>query len=60
MMHPELFGAIVDIDGQLGPTAGTKQQTIARLFDGDADAWAAFDPRTVIAKHSAYSGLSMR
>ena len=44
VMHPELFGAFVDIDGQLGPTAGTKQQTIARLFGGDADAWAAFDP----------------
>ena len=58
VMHPELFGAFVDIDGQLGPTAGTKQQTIARLFGGDADAWAAFDPRTVIAKHGAYSGLS--
>ena len=57
-MHPELFGAFVDIDGQLGPTAGAKQQTIARLFGGDADAWAAFDPRTVIAKHGAYSGLS--
>jgi S-formylglutathione hydrolase FrmB len=58
VMHPERFGAFVDIDGQLGPTAGTKQQTIARLFGGDADAWAAFDPRTVIAKHGAYSGLS--
>jgi S-formylglutathione hydrolase FrmB len=58
VMHPDLFGAFVDIDGQLGPTAGTKQQTIVRLFGGDADAWAAFDPRTVIAKHGAYSGMS--
>jgi S-formylglutathione hydrolase FrmB len=58
VMHPELFSAFVDIDGQLGPTAGTKQQTISRLFGGDADAWAAFDPRTVITKHGAYSGLS--
>ncbi len=58
VMHPELFRAFVDIDGQLGPTAGTKQQTIDRLFGGDADAWAAFDPRTVIAKHGVYSGLS--
>lgn len=58
VMHPELFGAFVDIDGQLGPNAGSKEQTIARLFDGDASAWAAFDPRTVIAKHGAYNGLS--
>jgi S-formylglutathione hydrolase FrmB len=58
VMHPELFRAFVDIDGQLGPNAGTKEQTIARLFGGDADAWAAFDPRTVMAKHGAYSRLS--
>ena len=58
VMHPELFGAFVDIDGQLGPNAGTKQQTIARLFGGDADAWAAFDPRTVIGNHGLYHGMS--
>jgi S-formylglutathione hydrolase FrmB len=49
--HPEIFSAIVDLDGQLGPNAGKKQQTIARLFGGDADAWAAFDQpvRTAVA-----------
>jgi S-formylglutathione hydrolase FrmB len=56
--HPELFGALVDIDGQFGPNAGTKQQTIARLFGGDADAWAAFDPRTVIVNHGLYKDMS--
>ena len=25
VMHPELFSAFVDLDGQLGPNAGTKQ-----------------------------------
>ena len=56
--HPELFGSFVDIDGQLGPNAGTKAQTIARLFGGDADAWAAFDPRTVVAGHGPYRGMA--
>ena len=56
--HPELFSAFVDIDGQLGPYAGTKRQTIARLFGGDADAWAAFDPTTVITKHGLYKDIS--
>jgi S-formylglutathione hydrolase FrmB len=56
--HPELFGTFVDIDGQLGPNAGTKQQTIARLFGGDADAWEAFDPRTVISTHAPYQDMS--
>jgi S-formylglutathione hydrolase FrmB len=56
--HPELFAAFVDIDGQRGPNAGTKAQTIARLFGGDADAWSAFDPLTVVAKHGPYQGMS--
>ncbi len=58
VMHPELFSSFVDIAGDLGPVAGTKDQTIARLFRGDANAWAAFDPSTVIAKRGPYSGVS--
>ena len=27
--HPELFSTFVDLDGQLGPNAGNKEQTIA-------------------------------
>ncbi|MGH9207533.1 MAG: alpha/beta hydrolase, partial [Acidimicrobiales bacterium] len=58
VMHPELFSSFVDIAGDLGPDVGTKAQTIARLFVGNANAWAAFDPTTVIAKHGHYSGVS--
>jgi S-formylglutathione hydrolase FrmB len=58
VMHPELFGAFVDMDGEPGPNAGSKPQTIARLFGGDAEAWAAFDPRTVIANQGTYTGMS--
>ena len=56
--HPEMFSAIVDLDGQLGPNAGKKQQTIARLFGGDEKAWAAFDPKTVVQAHGSYDGLA--
>ncbi|MGI9126464.1 MAG: alpha/beta hydrolase, partial [Mycobacterium sp.] len=56
--HPEMFSAIVDLDGQLGPNAGKKQQTIARLFGGDEQAWAAFDPKTVVQAHGSYDGLA--
>ncbi len=56
--HPELFHAFVDIAGDAGPNAGTKQQTIDRLFGGDRDAWAAFDPATVIAAHGSYRTVS--
>ena len=58
VMHPDLFSAFVDIAGDLGPNTGSKAQTIARLFGGDANAWAQFDPTTVISKHGRYTGVS--
>jgi S-formylglutathione hydrolase FrmB len=58
VMHPELFSAFIDIDGQYGPNAGTRQQTIARLFAGDTDAWAAFDPKTVVTQVGLFPGMS--
>jgi S-formylglutathione hydrolase FrmB len=58
VMHPELFSSFVDIAGNMGPDAGTKAQTIVRLFGGDADAWAAFDPASVITRHGRYTGIS--
>ncbi|WP_062889957.1 alpha/beta hydrolase [Mycobacterium avium] len=58
VMHPALFSAFVDIDGDLTPNTGTREQTIADLFDGSADAWATFDPTTVIARHGRYTGVS--
>ncbi|WKG04779.1 alpha/beta hydrolase family protein [Mycolicibacterium sp. HK-90] len=56
--NPELFSAFVALDGQLGPNSGTKQQTISRLFGGDATAWASFDPKTLIEKHGPYGNMS--
>ena len=58
VMHPELFGAFVDIAGDLSPNSGTKAQTIDRLFGGNAATWSAFDPSTVITKHGVYNGVS--
>ena len=58
VMHPEMFSAFVDVAGDFFPNAGSKAQTIARLFGGDADAWAAFDPTTVINRHGHYSGVA--
>ncbi|MFY1621489.1 alpha/beta hydrolase [Micromonospora sp. WMMD736] len=56
--YPELFSAFVALDGQLGPNTGTQRQTIARLYGGDADAWAAFDPKTVIEQHGPYQNMA--
>jgi S-formylglutathione hydrolase FrmB len=57
VMHPDLFSTFVDIGGDVGPTSGTKAQTIQRLYAGDAGKWETFDPRTVMAKHGPYSGI---
>jgi S-formylglutathione hydrolase FrmB len=53
-----MFSAFLDIAGDRGPNSGTKAQTITQLFGGDASAWAAFDPSTVIARHGRYSNVS--
>ncbi|MFH5227190.1 alpha/beta hydrolase-fold protein [Antrihabitans spumae] len=58
VMHPDLFTTFEDIAGDAGPTAGTKDQTIDRLFDGDATQWDAYDPATVMVKHGPYVGVS--
>lgn len=54
VMHPELFGSFEDIAGDAGPEVGTRAETIARLYGGDAAAWARFDPATVLAGHARY------
>ena len=58
VMHPDLFSTFEDIAGDHGPTAGTKEQTVSRLYGGDAAAWDAFDPRTVMARHGPYQGIA--
>jgi S-formylglutathione hydrolase FrmB len=56
--YSDMFSAFVDIDGQASPNAGTREQTIQRLFGGNADAWASFDPATVMAAHGPYQNVS--
>lgn len=58
VMHSEQFSTFLDIDGLMGPNAGSKQQTIARLFGGDTEAYLAFDPTTVMTRHGPYSGVA--
>ncbi|MBU8817877.1 esterase family protein [Mycolicibacterium goodii] len=58
VIHPDMFSAFVDIAGDIAPNSGDKAQTVARLFGGNAAAWDAFDPTTVINRHGPYHGLS--
>jgi S-formylglutathione hydrolase FrmB len=57
-MHPDVFSTFEDIAGDRAPNSGTRQQTIDRLFGGNAAAYTAFDPAAVIAKHGPYQGVS--
>ena len=56
--YPELFSAFVNIDGDIAPNTGTKAQTIERLFGGDADAYAQWDPTTLITEHGPYDEVA--
>ncbi len=58
VMHPDMFSAFEDIAGDLAPNSGTKEETVSRLFGGDAAAYASFDPTAVITRHGAYSGVA--
>ncbi len=58
VMHPDLFGSFVDIAGDERPNAGTQAQTVQRLFGGDSNAWATFDPATAITRHGTYTGVA--
>jgi S-formylglutathione hydrolase FrmB len=58
VMHPDMFSAFVDIAGDIRPNVGPTDQSIARLFGGNAAAWAEFDPSNVITRHGPYTGVS--
>lgn len=58
LKYPELFSAFVNIDGDFAPNAGTKGQTIERLFGGNAATYDEWYPPTVIEKHGTYEGVS--
>lgn len=57
-MHPDLFTSFVDIQGDQAPSAGTRAQTIERLFGGSARAYEAFDPLAVMQMHGPYRGVA--
>lgn len=58
VMHPDMFSAFVDVAGDFFPNAGNRAQTITRLFGGNTDGWAAFDPTTVITRHGPYRDVA--
>jgi S-formylglutathione hydrolase FrmB len=53
--HPELYGAIVDISGQVAPKNGSVQQTIDRGFGGSRSAYERAIPANLLAARKPYS-----
>ena len=53
--HPELFGSILDVSGELEPHVGSAEQTIATGFGGNAAAYAAAKPLALLARHAPYA-----
>ncbi|TAM68669.1 MAG: hypothetical protein EPN48_11300 [Microbacteriaceae bacterium] len=51
--HPNLFGSIIDILGQLQPTIGPG--TVAKAFHGSAAAYNAVKPLTLLTQHTPYA-----
>jgi S-formylglutathione hydrolase FrmB len=55
MKYPELFSSFVDIGGDLFPRdGGGRDETIARLFNGDEEAFKSWEPASVIQAHGPY------
>lgn len=52
--HPELFGSIFDISGQVAPKNGNLAQTIRLGFGGSKAAYTAALPLTVMAARAPY------
>jgi len=53
--HPDMFGSIIDVAGELEPKIGTPEVTIAKGFAGDAVAYDAAKPLSIIASHAPFA-----
>ncbi|MGE2737827.1 alpha/beta hydrolase [Mycolicibacterium vaccae] len=58
VMHPDVFGTFLDIAGDAAPNAGTRSETVARLFGGNEQSYLSFDPATVMKRHGPYVDLA--
>lgn len=55
--HPQLYGTILDISGELIPSNGSEAHTVAAGFGGSAAAYAAAAPTAILAAHAPYTSL---
>lgn len=50
--HPDLYGGLLDISGEVVPSVGA--DTVQLGFSGDAAAYTAAQPLTILAAHTPY------
>ncbi|MEE8702126.1 alpha/beta hydrolase-fold protein [Bifidobacterium crudilactis] len=50
--HPELYGHIIPMDGEIAPTEGSREEMINRYFNGDEEAYQAQIPIVAIKQHA--------
>lgn len=53
--HPELFGSILDVSGELEPKIGSPAVTLANGFAGNSAAYEAAKPLTILARRAPYA-----
>lgn len=51
---PNVFGNLIDVSGELGPTLGTVEETVAKGFGGDFSAYEAAQPGALLRAHAPY------
>ncbi|MBN9240688.1 MAG: hypothetical protein BGO97_13325 [Micrococcales bacterium 70-64] len=56
--HPDLFGAILDISGELEPKVGSPAHTTAVGFGGDSAAYEAAKPLAILSAHTPYAATT--
>lgn len=56
--HPELFGAILDISGELEPKVGSPAHTTAVGFAGDSAAYEAAKPLAILSANAPYAATT--
>ncbi|WP_394769897.1 alpha/beta hydrolase [Lacisediminihabitans sp.] len=52
--HPELFGSLLDISGEVAPSRGSDADTVESGFGGSVSAYAAATPSAVLSRYAPY------
>lgn len=49
LLHPNVYNTFIDMAGEIGPEIGNKQTTVAKLFNGNQQAWQDHQPTYLLS-----------